>query len=121
MNTIKGGLTSTPHNQSEEEAPSILESHPYEMGLHAAAQEFRKMQEPRISKLKGRYTSSAGLVFQSWLKDIHVLIQDRRLTQREAIQLVKDFTVEHAQDEVEFYMGMVMKEDQSFEGLIEHL
>ena len=75
----------------------------------------------KISKLKGGYTSSAGLVFQSWLKDICVHIQDQRLTQRGAIQLVKDFTTECAQDEVEFYMGMVMEEDQSFEGLIEHL
>ena len=41
--------------------------------------------------------------------------------QREAIQLVKDFTAEHARDEVEFYMGMVAEEDQSFEGLIDHL
>ena len=34
---------------------------------------------------------------------------------------MKDFTVEHAQDEVEFYIGMVAKEDQSFEGLIDNL
>ena len=80
-----------------------------------------KMQEPKISKLKGGYTSSAGLVFQFWLKDIHVHVQDRRLTQRDTIQLVTDFTTECSQDEVEFYMGMVMEEDQSFRGLIEHL
>ena len=60
--------------------------------------------------------SSAGLVFQSWLKDIHVHKQDLRLT-----QLVKDFTAKHGQDEVEFYMGMVTEEDQSFEGLKDHL
>ena len=72
----------------------IIQSHPEEIGLHAAAHIFRKMQEPKISKLKGGYSSSAGLVFQSWLKDIH---------------------------EVEFYMGMVAAEDQSFEGLIDHL
>ena len=65
------------------------------------------MQEPKIGKLKGGYSSSARLIFQSWLKDIHVYVEDRRLTQREAIQLVKDFTAEHAWDEVEFYMGMV--------------
>ena len=41
--------------------------------------------------------------------------------QREAIQLVKDFTVECARDEAEFYIGMVAEEDQSFEGLIDHL
>ena len=77
------------------------------------------MQEPKISKLKGGY--SARLIFQSWLKDICVHVQDRRLTQREAIQLVKDFTAECARDEVEFYMGMMAEEDQSFEGLIDHL
>ena len=48
-------------------------------------------------------------------------MEDRRLTQREAIQLVKNFTMEHAQDEVEFYMGIMVEEDQSFEGLIDHL
>ena len=45
----------------------------------------------------------------------------RRLTQREAIQLVKDFTMECAQDEVEFYMGMIAEEDHPFKGLIDHL
>ena len=79
------------------------------------------MWEPKISKLKGGYPSSARLIFQSWLKDIHAHVEDRHLMQWEAIQLVKDFTAEHAQDEVEFYMGMVAEENQSFEGLIDHL
>ena len=78
------------------------------------------MHEPKISKLKGGYTSSAGLIFQSWLKDICVHVQDIKLTQREAIQLVKDFTMECAWDKVELYIGMIA-EEQSFEGLIEHL
>ena len=70
---IQGGLTSTPHNIPEEVAlppRPVVESHPDEIGLHAAAQEFRKMQELKISKLKDGYTSSAGLVFQSWFKDM---------------------------------------------------
>ena len=79
------------------------------------------MQEPKISKLKGGYSSSAGPVFQSWLKDICVHVEHGQLMQREAIQLEKDITAEHAWDEVEFYMGMVAKEDQSFKGLIDHL
>ena len=112
----EGGFTSsTPHKQQEEVALSpryIIQSHPEETGLHVAAHKFRKMWEPKISKLKGRYSSSAGLVFQSWLKDIHVQEEDRRLTQGEMIQLVKDFTMECGQDEVGFYMGMVAKEDQ---------
>ena len=41
--------------------------------------------------------------------------------QREAMQLIKDFTVECAHDEVEFYMGMVVDEQQTFEGLVQHL
>ena len=71
--------------------------------------------------MEGGYSSSAGLIFQSWLKDICVHVEDRRLTQREAIQLVKDLTVECAWDEVEFYMAMMAEEDQSFEGLRDHL
>ena len=124
MDTLKGGLTSTSCTQPEDvPLPSrpVSDSYPEEIGLHVATREFKKMGEPKFSKLKGGYTSSAGFVFQSWMKDIHVHIQYRGLTQREAIQLVNDFTMGCAWDEVEFYMGMVMEEDQSFKGLIEHL
>ena len=99
----------------------IEKNHPEEIGLYVAAHKFQKMWEPKSSKLKDEYSSSAGLIFQSWLKDIHVHMEDRRLTLREAIQLLEDFTAEHAQYEVEFYMGMMAEEDQSFEGLIDHL
>ena len=37
------------------------------------------------------------------------------------MQLIKDFTAEHSHNEVEFYMGMVMEDQQTFEGLIQHL
>ena len=37
------------------------------------------------------------------------------------MQLVKDFTAECACNEVEFYMGMVTEEQQTFEGLTQHL
>ena len=37
------------------------------------------------------------------------------------MQLIKDFTAEHTCNEVEFYMGMVTEEQQTFEGLIQHL
>ena len=77
--------------------------------------------EPKINKLKGGYSATANLIFQSWLKDIRVHVEDRNLTEREAMQLAKDFTAEHAHDKVEFYMGMVADEQQTFEGLIQHL
>ena len=37
------------------------------------------------------------------------------------MQLIKDFTAECAHNKVEFYMGMVVEEQQTFEGLIQHL
>ena len=43
------------------------------------------------------------------------------MSQREAMQLIKDFTAECACSEVEFYMEMVMEEQQTFEGLVQHL
>ena len=46
---------------------------------------------------------------------------ERHLSQREAIQLVKDYTSEQARSEVEYYLGLTPKEEQSFQGLIDHL
>ena len=39
--------------------------------------------------------------------------------QREGVQLIKDFTTECAHNTVEFYMGMVMKDEQTFKGLVD--
>ena len=55
------------------------------------------------------------------LKDINIHVEDQNLTEREAIQLVKDFTAERACDEVEFYMGMIADDQQTFDGLVNHL
>ena len=43
------------------------------------------------------------------------------LSQWEGIQLVKDYTSEHVQLEVEYYLGLTAKSEQSFRGLIDHL
>ena len=37
------------------------------------------------------------------------------------MQLVKHFTAEHACDEVEFYMGIIVEDKQPFEGFVQHL
>ena len=89
--------------------------------MQMAVHKFCKLHEPKINRLKGGYSATANLIFQSWLKDIRVHVEDRNLTKREAMQLIKDFTAEHACNEVEFYMGMVVDEQQTFEGLIQHL
>ena len=74
-----------------------------------------------MAKFKGGYSSHASLVFQSWLKDIWVYTIERCLSQQETIQLVKDYTSEQARSEVEYYLDLTPKEEQSFQGLIDHL
>ena len=79
------------------------------------------MHEPKISKLKGCYSATANLIFQSWLKDIRVHVEDQNLSEREAMQLIKDFTADHTHNKVDFNMGMVVEDQQTFEGLVQHL
>ena len=79
------------------------------------------MCEPKINKLKGGYSATANLIILSWLKDIWVHVEDQNLSQREAMQLIKDFTIDSAHNEVEFYMGMVAEDQETFEGLLQHL
>ena len=43
------------------------------------------------------------------------------LSQSEVMQLIKDFTSDHARLESEYYLGMYPEEKQSFQGLIDHL
>ena len=89
--------------------------------MKVVAQEICKLCKSKINKLKGGYSATAKLIFKSWLKDINIHVEDQNLTEREAIQLVKDFTAERARNEVEFYMGMIMDDQQTFDGLVNHL
>ena len=119
----QGGFTSTPIRHPEEDRSKARinpEVYPPGYDMKVAAQEFCKLCEPKINKLKGG-SATANLIFQSWLKDINIHVQDWNLTEREAIQLVKDFTAERAHDEVEFYMGMIVDDQESFDGLVNHL
>ena len=75
-----------------------------------ATTEFKKLQQPKVAKFKGGYSSDASLVFQLLLKDIWVYTLECCLSQREAIQLVKDYTSEQARSEVEYYLGLTPKD-----------
>ena len=77
--------------------------------------------QTQINKLKGGYSATANLIFQSWLKDINVYAKDWNLTEREPIQLVKDFTAEKACNEVDFHMDMIADDQQTFYSLVNHL
>ena len=67
LEMMGGGVTSSmPHRQQEEVVlPSrpTEQNYPEEVSFHVAACKFRKIWEPKISKLKGGYSSSAGLIF----------------------------------------------------------
>ena len=120
----RGRFTSTPLRHLEEDRAKTRispEVYPPRYGMKVAVQEFCKLREPKINKLKDGYSATANLIFQSWLKDIIAHVEDRNLTERDDIQLVKDFTAERACNEVEFYMGMITDEQRSFDGLVNHL
>ena len=48
-------------------------------------------------------------------------VLEHHLSQWEAIQIVKNYTLEQARSEVEYYLGLTPKVEQSFQGLIDHL
>ena len=87
--------------------------------MSAIASEFKKMREPKLAKLKGRVTSGASLFFNSWVKDVRSVIQERAMSNTKSLQLVKDHTKGKAHQQVEFYI--VSMQNPSFEGLIENL
>ena len=109
MPSIKQGLLEhlEPHKDLFEEG--------FSCSLQVATTEFRKLQELKVAKLKGGYSSDASLVYLSWLKDIQVYGMEHHLFQGEAIQLVKDYTSEHAQLKVEYYLGLTPESEQSFQ------
>ena len=90
-----------------------------EHSLQVAVQEFKKICKPKISKLKGCYFANVTLIFNSWVKDINMCVQDCNLTEHKAVQLVKDYTTEHACGAVEFYLNT--NDQWSYAGLIKHL
>ena len=87
--------------------------------LQLMAEEFRKICKQKIQKLKGGYSANTMLVFNSWLKDIEMCMKERKLTNMEAVQLIKDYTSESARSVAEFYLDT--KSTWKYYELIEHL
>ena len=111
----------TPHirNRRMREDASRMDASMASHSLQLAAEEFRKICEPKIQKLKGGYSANAMLVFNSWLKDIEMCVRERKLTNMEAIQLIKDYTAEGARGVVEFYLDTTAT--WKYHELVEHL
>ena len=111
----------TPHVKIKrmKEDASMMDASMASHSLQLVAEEFRKIHEPKIQKLKGGYSANAMLVFNSWLKDIKMCVKERNLTNMEAVQLVKDYTSEGARGVVEFYLDTTAT--WKYHELIEHL
>ena len=106
-------------NKRMRENASMMDASMASHSLQLAAEEFRKIRELKIQKLKGGYTANAMLVFNSWLKDIEMCVRERKLTNMEAIQLIKDYTAEGARGAVEFYLDTTAT--WKYYELVEHL
>ena len=85
-----------------------------------ALKEFRQMQEPKITKLRGGYSADAELVFRSWWADILTNIQDRELDNKAAIQLIKEQTLDNARCKVKFQLDLCGR-DITYQKLLRHL
>ena len=85
----------------------------YEMRM--AVQEFH-------NKGECGYSAMANLIFQLWQKkNIRVHVEDQNLMEREAIQLVKDFTAECALNEVESTWGWSQRTNKLLKASCKHL
>ena len=85
-----------------------------------ASKEFRRMREPKITKLRGGYSADAELMFRSWKSDILANINDRELDNKSAIQLIKEQTLDNARHEVEFPLDLCSG-DITYQDLLQHL
>ena len=85
-----------------------------------ASKEFRRMREPKITKLRGGYSADAEWMFRSWKSDILVNINDRELDNKSAIRLIKEQTLDYACHEVEFRLNLCGG-DITYQDLLQHL
>ena len=76
--------------------------------LNILANEFKKLNPPKLQKLKGGTSPSAQLFFLGWVKELKAIIKDCDLTDSESIQLVREFTENKARQpdlDVQFKMS----------------
>ena len=94
-----------------------------EVSAAVAAQvskEFWQMREPKITKLRGGYSTDAELMFRSWKSDILANISNRELDNKAAIQLIKEQTLDNACREVEFQLDLCGG-NITYQDLLQHL
>ena len=106
----------TPPRTHKEEtiAESVLHN-----TMQTLASEFKETCKPKIQKFRGGTSSSALLVFKSWMQDIECAIKDRNLNNEEALQLIKEFSEGCACDNINFYLKVT--DSPGVDGLFENL
>ena len=87
--------------------------------INIIANKFRKLNPPKLQKLKGGTSPSAQLFLFGWVKEVKAVIKDRDLTDSESIQLVREFTEGKAQQQVDFFLDT--SPITTPEALLEHL
>ena len=89
---LQRGFTSNPRKLPEKQQSRARlnpTTYPASYKMKLAVQEFHKLCKSKINKLKGGYSAMASLIFQSWLKDIKVHVEDQNLTERKDIHWLR--------------------------------
>ena len=87
--------------------------------INIIANKFRKLNPPKLQKLKGGTSPSAQLFLFGWVKEVKSVIKDRDLTESKSVQLVREFTEGKARQQVDFFLDT--SPVTSSEALLEHL
>ena len=117
---IDGPVNTAKHSQfTDVQHPEEVATAAVNSTVHAVASELRKMKEPKLAKLKGGYTTEANLFFQSWAKDVQAIVNDRQMSDNEALQLIKEHTEGTARRQVDNYLDF--SDNQTFSGLMKEL
>ena len=113
-----GGIS--PTNLGNTQDAATIAAEVLAAAVAQASKEFQQMQEPKITKLCGGYSTDAELVFRSWQADILTNIQDRELDNKAAIQLIKEQTLDNTWHEVKFQLDLCGG-DITYHKLLRHL
>ena len=109
--------------RSAAESSNVAAQAAAEVSLAAVTQtakEFRRLKDSKIPKLKGGYSSDAGLVFRSWRTDIQTKINENDYENKSVIRLIKEKMQEKALKEVKYQFDLNVAE-MSYKDLLEHL
>ena len=87
--------------------------------INIIANEFCKLNPPKLQKLKGGTSPSAQLFLFDWVKEVKSVIKDIDLMESKSVQLEREFTEGKARQQVDFFLDT--SPVTTSEALLEHL